>query len=47
MLSKNRIFSEMIVSPSVNIASRNRYNKVQKEIFALLDNISDIFDEEE
>ena len=47
MLSKNRILSEMIVSPSVNIASRHRYNKVQKEIFALLDNISDIFDENE
>lgn len=47
MLSKNRIFSEMIVSPSVNIASRHRYKKVQKELFTLLDNINDIFEENE
>ena len=47
MLSKNRTFSEMIVSPSVNIASRHRYKKVQKEIFTLLNNINDIFEESE
>ena len=47
MLSKNRTFSEMIVSPSVNIASRHRYKKVQKEIFPLLNNINDIFEESE
>lgn len=37
----------MIVSPSVNIASRHRYKKVQKEIFTLLNNINDIFEESE
>lgn len=47
MLSSNRTFSEMLVSPSVTIASRSRYKKVQKEIFTLLDMVNFIFDEEQ
>lgn len=47
MLSSNKILSEMMQSPSVSTASRHRYKKVQKEIFEALDNISNIFDDED
>lgn len=46
MLSSNRTFTEMINSSSVYTASRHRYKKVQNEIFALLDGINVIFDDE-
>lgn len=47
MLSSNRTLSEMLESPSVYIASRSRYFKVQRELFYLLDSVSSIFDDEE
>ena len=46
MLSSHRIFSEMIDNPKVFVASRHRYKRVQKELFELLDNFREIFEEE-
>ena len=47
MLTSNKTFAEMIESPSVSIASRQRYLIVQKNIFNMINSIDTIFDDEE